>query len=326
MKFIKGKWQKNRISKSVGTRKLKHSAVFVLIVTIIMAVPILGFNTEVSKCKEGSLYTCNVHANYRNPETGKVEDSGGESSYATGQGMVSSVVDKKGLIEVTKEGDVYLTVRMSLMDKTSGHAFAAHKKGESGWSKVSAGITGKGRNSKGATADVCMKLPSKDGIIKGQMYVKPMGRAVVFFINTDNFTRGNSSGLKPAIVTSDNGKGKEILDSGDNKEKSSGNKEKSSNGEATEGENELTKKSDSRKAQGLSLSTGENQKKDVGKGSGKIANQIMVTIIGVVIGGIFLMIIMAATLYLMRNRLKEIFQSYPDDEYIYEREDDDERK
>ena len=45
---------------------------------------------------------------------------------------------------------------------------------------------------------------------------------------------------------------------------------------------------------------------------------MLITIVAVVIGGLILLIIAAFILYLMRERLKDIVKSYPDNKYIYE--------
>ena len=83
----------------------------------------------------GNVYTCTVHPCFAHPVTGEKEDSGGEASYATGQGMVDGVVYTTGILELTDSGEYYLTVRFSLMDQTSGHSFWVQNVGDTGsWS------------------------------------------------------------------------------------------------------------------------------------------------------------------------------------------------
>lgn len=50
-------------------------------------------------------------------------DSGGRASFATGQGMVEGCTSDFAVMEETDSGNFYLTIRMSLMDYTSGHSF-----------------------------------------------------------------------------------------------------------------------------------------------------------------------------------------------------------
>ena len=38
--------------------------------------------------ESGTVYSCSINRSYSHPVSGVIEDSGGESSYATGQGMV----------------------------------------------------------------------------------------------------------------------------------------------------------------------------------------------------------------------------------------------
>ena len=161
-----------------------------------------GFSVGEAKAAGGNVYSCTVNRCYAHPVTGVIEDSGGESSYAIGQGMVEGCVYDTGMLEVTDGGAYYLTIRMSLMDFTSGHSFQVQTAGESGWTAVSElGITGNGSDSNGKTADVCMRVPSENCVVRGSMYVEPMGRDVIFYLYPSNFTEGNNTGMKATMVT-----------------------------------------------------------------------------------------------------------------------------
>ena len=70
---------------------------------------------------------------------------------------------------------------------------------------------------------------------------------------------------------------------------------------------------------GLSLSTAQ-KKKDSRRKDNTILNQILITTVSIVIGGAILMIIALIFLYFMRDWLKDLFKTYPDDEYVYEGE------
>ena len=157
--------------------------------------------------ESGAVYSCTINRSYGNPVTGEVEDSGGESSYATGQGMVESAVYSQGLMEVTDSGNYYLTLRLSLLDYTSGHTFAVQNVGDSGWMDTATAVTANGSDSSGSTADVCMQVPSENCIVRISMYVSPMGRDAVFFVYPTNYSEGNSVGMNPYFVTEsgDNG-------------------------------------------------------------------------------------------------------------------------
>ena len=161
-----------------------------------------GFPAVKAYAASGTVYSCAINRCYAHPVTGVIEDSGGESSYATGQGMVEGCVYSNGILEVTDDGAYYLTIRMSLMDYTSGHSFQVQNVGDSGWSTPSEiGITGNGSDSNGTTADVCMRVPSENCVVRGSMYVEPMGRDVIFYLYPSNFSEGNSTDMKATMVT-----------------------------------------------------------------------------------------------------------------------------
>lgn len=151
--------------------------------------------------ESGAIYSCTINRCYSHPVTGVIEDSGGEASYATGQGMVEGAVYPDGMIEVTESGGYYLTIKMSLMDYTSGHSFVVQNIGDSGWMSTATAVTATGSDSNGTTADICIQVPSENCIVRGSMYVSPMGRDVVFYFYPSNYTEGNSVGMNPMFVT-----------------------------------------------------------------------------------------------------------------------------
>lgn len=160
-----------------------------------------------AEAASGNVYTCAVHPCYVHPVTGVIEDSGGEASYATGQGMVDGVVYPTGILELTDSGEYYLTVRFSLMDQTSGHSFWVQNVGDSGWSAPAAGVTGSGTDGNGTTADICIQVPSENCVVRVSMYVDPMGRDVIFYLYPSDYTAGNSTDMNATIVTASSGSG-----------------------------------------------------------------------------------------------------------------------
>ena len=154
-----------------------------------------------ARAASGNVYTCTVVPCYRHPVTGVIEDSGGEASYATGQGMVDGAVYTTGIMEVADDGSYYLTVRLSLADYTSNHSFWVQNVGDSGWSAPAIGVTGQGSDTNGSTIDVCMQVPSENCVVRGSMYVDPMGREVVFYLYPTNYTEGNSTDMNATMVT-----------------------------------------------------------------------------------------------------------------------------
>lgn len=188
--------------------------VLILVSLLYLILYIAGYSVRV-QAESGAVYSCTINRSYGNPVTGEIEDSGGESSYATGQGMVESAVYSQGLMEVTDSGNYYLTLCLSLLDYTSGHTFAVQNVGDSGWMDTSTAVTANGSDGNGSTADVCMQVPSENCIVRITMYVTPMGRNTVFYVYPTNYSEGNNVGMNPYFVT----------ESGANMETSSGNED-----------------------------------------------------------------------------------------------------
>lgn len=203
----------------------------------------------------GKVYSCNIVPCYRHPVTNKVEDAGGESSYATGQGMVESVLKTSGMLEQTDNGQCYLTMRVGLMDYTSDHKFYVQKRGAASWQQVSPTVTKKGSDSNGKTADYCISLSDKNSIVKVSMYVRPMGRNVVFYAYAKNFKSGKVSGMAVTHVSSNT--------SSDTRTDNTGTSDSDLSVDASGSENDNTSsdagvelsESGLSDAQGLSLST-----------------------------------------------------------------------
>ena len=151
--------------------------------------------------ESGSIYTCSITTSYTHPVTGVIEDSGGEASAATGQGMAESVVGTQGILEVTDSGKYYLTVRFSLMDYASGHDISAQNVGDSTWSSTSVTTTATEADGSGSTEDACIEVPSESCIVRCSMYVEPMGRNVIFYFYPGDYQSGNQTDFKAINIT-----------------------------------------------------------------------------------------------------------------------------
>lgn len=151
--------------------------------------------------ESGSIYTCSITTGYTHPVTGVIEDSGGEASAATGQGMAESAVGTQGILEVTDSGKYYLTVRFSLMDYASGHDISVQNVGDSTWDSTSVTTTATGTDGSGSTEDTCIEVPSESCIVRCSMYVEPMGRNVIFYFYPGDYQLGNQTDFKAVNVT-----------------------------------------------------------------------------------------------------------------------------
>ena len=150
----------------------------------------------------GTIYTCKLNRHYQHPVSGVIEDSGGKASFATGQGMVEGCTSDFAVMEESDSGNYYLTIRMSLMDFTSGHSFMVQNRGDTEWQETAAGITGTGSDTNGTTNDICIQVPSENAIVRGTMYVEPMGRSVIWYMYASDFTEGNTTDMNTLMVTS----------------------------------------------------------------------------------------------------------------------------
>ena len=185
-----------------------------LLAALVLTVTGAGAGAVPVLAASGNVYTCVIHPCYAHPVTGVIEDSGGEASYATGQGMVDGAIYTTGILELTDSGEYYLTFRMSLMDYTSNHSFWVQNVGDSGWSSPAIGVTGNGTDDNGATADICMQVPSENCVVRGSMYVEPMGRDVIFYLYPSDYTAGNNTNMNATIVTEASGSGGTATTSG----------------------------------------------------------------------------------------------------------------
>ena len=310
-----------------------------LLAALLLAVTGAGAEPLPVKAAGGSVYTCVIHPCYAHPVTGVIEDSGGEASYATGQGMVDGAVYTTGILELTDSGEYYLTIRMSLMDYTSGHSFWVQNVGDSGWSTPALGVTGNGTDSNGATADICIQVPSENCVVRGSMYVEPMGRDVIFYLYPSDYTAGNSTDMNATIVTSASGSGSTDTGSGNtgtgtagsslqSGSLSSSGSEVSQTSEEDTGEapalsssieeaaapsGDSTADTELNDAQGLSLST-EEQASASETDSGSGGNGPFAVGAAVTISGLILMGAAALIVYFFRKNWRRWGGGYDDDE------------
>lgn len=325
----------------------KKNKILFAIMTCVLAITLMaGFPAVKAYAASGTVYSCVINRCYRHPITKVIEDSGGENSYATGQGMVEGCVYSNGILEVTDDGAYYLTIRMSLMDYTSGHSFQVQNVGDSGWSTPSEiGITGNGSDSNGTTADVCMRVPSENCIVRGEMYVEPMGRNVIFYLYPSDYSEGNNTDMNATMVTeSSNGtavessgsgsvdnsgtSGNSSLGSGNSSLQSSGSSDKSSSSskklessvkEAAKSNSDsssLDTENAVNSAEGLSLSTAKDGTSDSNSDSGNTSsgNRIFQIALAVVVTGLILLGAVSGVIYFFRKNWRRWGGAEDDDE------------
>ena len=330
---------------TIKTLRNRFSACILAAVTVLAAIPAVPVHAE-----SGTVYSCTINRSYSNPVTGEVEDAGGEASYTTGQGMVEGCVYGSGMLEVTDSGNYYLTVRLGLIDYTSNQSFSVQNVGDSGWSATSTAVTESGSDSNGTTADLCMQVPSENCVVRGSMYVSPMGRDVIFYFYPSNYSEGNSVGMTPAFVTEASG-GTQTYDQGtadtgvtmDTSSADESSEDESEENEATDaqaaaasdstglsgdglqsavtpGASEETSAGDEElnSAQGLSLSTEEDVSDEDGglslPESGTIRS-ILVLTISITVAGLILMLVAALLIWFFRKNWRRWGGEDDDDDY-----------
>lgn len=264
---------------------------------ILILVVLLSFGglSKDVKAASGNVYSCQIARTYEHPVTGKVEDSGGSSSKATGQGMVEGAISSKGLLEVTDSGDYYLTFRISLVDYTSDLSFSVQKRGASGFQTQSVTQTATGKDNNGTTKDLRIKLSSQDSIIRCSMYVKPMGRNVIFYFYPGNYTTGNSVGMKALMVTTSSS---DTQTSNNNQTQTT-----ASAGSETQTTADTQSSDDSlSNAQGLSLSTAPKTTTKKKTSSEKsVGTWILILTVSMTLSGLILLGVAAAIVYYYRK-------------------------
>lgn len=268
---------------------------WILILVVILS---LGSFSKDVKASSGNVYSCQIARTYQHPVTGKVEDSGGNSSKATGQGMVEGAISSKGLLEVTDSGDYYLTFRISLVDYTSDLTFSVQKRGASGFQVQSVTQTATGKDNNGTTKDLRIKLPSQDSIIRCSMYVKPMGRNVIFYFYPGNYTTGNSVGMKALMVTTSN------TNNTSNTSNANNTNSTASQQTTTASQESIAKSNDDslNSAQGLSLSTAPKTTTKKKTSSEKsVGTWILILTVSMTLSGLILLGVAAVIVYYFRK-------------------------
>ncbi len=146
-----------------------------------------------------SVSTATATANYRHPNTGAIEDSGGESSEVLGQSMVDGVCEGNALVEVDETGTTYVTLRFGLYDYLSDVTFSYDADGE-GTTYVDTEMTLMQTDGEENTGDYRFAVESVDSIIRVSLYPEPMGRDVVFYVTLSDLEDGNTVGFVETVV------------------------------------------------------------------------------------------------------------------------------
>lgn len=184
-----------------------------LLQVIVVFMISLSTMTGVVYADKGQIYGCIIQRNYRHLISGQIEDSGGEHSFDIGQGMVEGTVYSDAMLEVSDAGKIVLTFRMSLADYSGNYQFWIQPGGTGSFQAVDYNITQKGTDTNGTTLDIAISLPTVNSIIRGSMFVEPMGREVVFYLSASELIQKYSGNMLAQLVTeTDNSQNQEVKD------------------------------------------------------------------------------------------------------------------
>lgn len=131
--------------------------------------------------EEGAYIVSNT-TSYKNPDTGKTDDGGTDTSI--GDGMARNMTYPTALYEL-KEGKHYVTVRFKMISYIDNVQFKVQSKKGDGKSYKSISHEVVGENKAEDTKDYQIELSSMDVHIQPTFFVKPMNRDVTYFISFD---------------------------------------------------------------------------------------------------------------------------------------------
>ncbi|MBR0485195.1 MAG: hypothetical protein IJJ69_10515 [Oscillospiraceae bacterium] len=152
---------------------------------------ISGFGMNLTaKALDNGIYTAKCTPYYVHPVTGTVENRGGIDSVGIGQPMTDSATYPEALIEVDPDGNVFATVRLSLMDSIENVAFKVQADGNSPFYDVSYDVMQE--NLDANTTDFRMQIPNENSYLRANFYVVPMSRDVIYYIGFSDFQSGSS--------------------------------------------------------------------------------------------------------------------------------------
>lgn len=188
-------------------------------VVVMLAMNMAGITAIPVHAAGNGIYIATATPHYRHPQTGVIEDSGGDGSAVLGQSMTDSATYKQALVEVDSSGNIFVTVRLQLMDNIQNPTFQVDG------SPVTAEVMQEDYSNN--TADYRMKVNSENSVIRCNMYVIAMGRSVIFYITVSDLQPGSGDFITSITV--------DTPSSGDNGA-AQGRAEQSGNGDSGAGQ------------------------------------------------------------------------------------------
>ncbi len=191
----------------VATKKAPWPAVSLAALACAAALAALLTLPLLAKAAEAGSGLSQVVRTFANPFTGVVEDKADKSNYALGQSMVEGTVCDYAFVERTAAGDVYATLRLRQADNIGETKFSYAPSADVPFADtVSERVQTGSQELNGSTmvtGDWRVRVGSPTDTLRVSMYVEPMGRSVVYFVQLQDFTPGTQDGEQPfALVAS----------------------------------------------------------------------------------------------------------------------------
>lgn len=161
-------------------------------VVVVLALSMAGITAMSAYAADNGIYIATATPHYRNPQTGVIEDSGGDGSAVLGQSMTESATYRQALVEVDSSGNTFVTIRLQLMDNIRNPQFQVDG------TPVSATLMQEDYTNN--TADYRMKVNSENSVIRCNMNVIAMGRNVIFYITVSNLQEGSGDFITSITV------------------------------------------------------------------------------------------------------------------------------
>ena len=174
---------------------MKHTAAKViraLCGMVVMLAFAAGITSVPVLAASNGIYLATATPHYKHPVTGQIEDAGGDGSAVLGQSMTESALYRQALVEVDPQGNMYVTVRLKLMDNIRDPAFQVDG------SPVNAALMQEDYSVN--TADYRMRVNRETSVIRCNMYVIAMGREVVFYITVSDLQSGSGDFVTSVTV------------------------------------------------------------------------------------------------------------------------------
>ena len=175
-------------------RMVRSTLATVCAVVVALAVSAVA-HVGVAHAATSAIYTAATTPSYSNPVTGSIEDSAGQSNVALAESMVTGCTYPAALVEKDTAGNTFVTLRFKLADQMGAMAFWADNAGDGAFAEVEATQMQTSTVGDTAVADWRFQVPSETSNIRVSMYVNPMRRAVVYFVQLVDLAEGNTDAL-----------------------------------------------------------------------------------------------------------------------------------